>query len=89
MVYIQLQKKAKGMGYLTLDSPGYLEPAVYLMKGHIFEAVSLIRPTGYPAFRAPVKSWPDRYLDVLTIVPNSPSAVGITSRDNCHSANIN
>ncbi len=40
------------MGYLVQDSPSYLEPAVYLVKGQIPQAVSLIRPIGYPAFLA-------------------------------------
>jgi hypothetical protein len=40
------------IGYLTPDSPGYLEPAADLMKGHIGQAISLYRPIGYPAFLA-------------------------------------
>jgi hypothetical protein len=61
------------MGYLTLDSPGYLEPAVDLMKGHIAQAVSLIRPIGYPAFLALLGTNPTATLDaqalLLSLIP--------------------
>jgi hypothetical protein len=40
------------MGYLTDDSPDYLALASNLLEGRFHEAVSLIRPIGYPAFLA-------------------------------------
>jgi hypothetical protein len=61
------------MGYLTHDSLGYLEPAVDLMKGHIAQAVSLIRPIGYPAFLALLRANPTATLHaqalLLSLVP--------------------
>jgi hypothetical protein len=61
------------MGYLTHDSPGYLEPAVDLMKGRIAQAVSLIRPIGYPAFLALLRANPIATLHaqalLLSLIP--------------------
>ena len=61
------------MGYLTSDSRGYLELAAELMKGHIAQAVSLIRPIGYPAFLALLGADPTATLNVqallLSLIP--------------------
>src|SRR5882762_6214666 len=40
------------ISYLTPDTPGYLEPAISLTHGDVTQAISLIRPIGYPAFLA-------------------------------------
>jgi hypothetical protein len=61
------------MGYLTFDSPGYLELAVNLINGRIAQAVSLIRTIGYPAFLALLGTNPTAILDaqalLLSLIP--------------------
>jgi len=56
------------IGYLMPDSGGYLEPAADLMKGHIRQAISLIRPIGYPAFLALLRANPSATLYAQAIL---------------------
>jgi hypothetical protein len=61
------------MGYLVQDTPSYVQPAIALTKGNVREAISLIRPIGYPAFLALLGLQFDHILYtqalVLSIIP--------------------
>jgi hypothetical protein len=61
------------IGYLTPDSREYLEVSNALMNGHIRDAVSLIRPIGYPAFLALLGDHPTAILYtqalLLSLIP--------------------
>lgn len=62
------QLKSSNIGYLTMDSPGYLEPALALIGHHWREAVSLTRPIGYPAFLALFEANPSAILMVQALL---------------------
>jgi len=65
--------KERSVGYLTPDSPDYLEPAAKLLKGSFAEAISVKRPVGYPAFLSLTKLQPTAILTaqaiLLTLIP--------------------
>jgi hypothetical protein len=68
----QLQSSVNS-GYLTPDSPGYINPAMSLLEGDYGRAVSLSRPIVYPFFLALCGLDPTAILNIqsllLTIVP--------------------
>jgi hypothetical protein len=61
------------MGYLTPDSPTYLTLANSLLEGQLAQAISLMRPIGYPAFLALMEARPAMILGaqavLLSIIP--------------------
>lgn len=69
--YERLPGKARNsynIGYNTNDTPSYLKPAGYLLKGQLAKAVDPLRPIGYPLLVAVTNLNPPTLLTIQAIL---------------------